>query len=179
MCQLYFNTQKKKIIWDKFNKAPFWPNRNGHQFGSYFFSYFFFWSSHAFSLCYSTAPPKEDCTSVTHLPNAFEGPITISTYLFWPWWSIPLLGKGIRCTFCVSYLHRRAVISPRLGTLAVIHCPFPLACSGLKLQFGRPQHIVPQTAVIWKLLSLFWASLCRHHNHLPGVFHLIDPFFST
>uniref|UniRef100_A0A452UUY1 CD44 antigen n=1 Tax=Ursus maritimus TaxID=29073 RepID=A0A452UUY1_URSMA len=26
----------------------------------------------------ASAPPKEDCTSVTHLPNAFEGPITIT-----------------------------------------------------------------------------------------------------
>ncbi|XP_044921967.1 CD44 antigen isoform X9 [Mustela putorius furo] len=26
----------------------------------------------------ASAPPEEDCTSVTHLPNAFEGPITIT-----------------------------------------------------------------------------------------------------
>ncbi|XP_064432743.1 CD44 antigen isoform X27 [Mirounga angustirostris] len=26
----------------------------------------------------ASAPPKEDCTSVTHLPSAFEGPITIT-----------------------------------------------------------------------------------------------------
>ncbi|XP_025733982.1 CD44 antigen isoform X1 [Callorhinus ursinus] len=26
----------------------------------------------------ASAPPREDCTSVTHLPNAFEGPITIT-----------------------------------------------------------------------------------------------------
>lgn len=33
-------------------------------------------------LFYFIAPPGEDCTSVTDLPNAFEGPITISMYLF-------------------------------------------------------------------------------------------------
>lgn len=37
----------------------------------------------SFLFC-SIAPPEEDCTSVTDLPNAFEGPITISTCLFSP-----------------------------------------------------------------------------------------------
>ncbi|XP_047546852.1 CD44 antigen isoform X1 [Lutra lutra] len=36
-------------------------------------------TSHYDTYCFNaSAPPKEDCTSVTHLPNAFEGPITIT-----------------------------------------------------------------------------------------------------
>lgn len=87
----------------------------------------------SFFVFYFIAPPGEDCTSVTDLPNAFEGPITISMYLFSPWLSFPILGEKIRCISYVSYLNGIALISLRLTTGLQFTVPL--------LLYGLPQCI--------------------------------------
>lgn len=126
----------------------------------------------SFFVFYFIAPPGEDCTSVTDLPNAFEGPITISMYLFSPWLSFPILGEKIRCISYVSYLNGIALISLRLTTGLQFTVP-------LLLYVYPNAFIVPETSVTWELLSHFLASLWTQHCHLPDIFPLFNPLFST
>lgn len=44
--------------------------------------------------------------------------------------------------------YKIALISLRLGTVAVIYHPFPFSFDDLRLLSGLPQYIVPQTSVV-------------------------------